>query len=70
MFTPRFIAPRRVDDPVAAPAQLRAIYEHAIAQLRAALERFIAGEDLLQRAAATTLTCAYARTPWRVPTSA
>ena len=49
MLTPPFIAPRRVDDPVAALAQVRTVYEHAIAYLRAALERFIAGEDLLQR---------------------
>ena len=49
MLTPPFIAPRRVDDPVAALAQVRTVYEHAIAHLRAALERFIAGEDLLQR---------------------
>ncbi len=45
MLTPPFIAPRRVDDPVAALAQVRTVYEHAIAHLRAALERFIAGED-------------------------
>ena len=49
MLTPPFIAPRRVDDPVSALAQVRTVYEHAIAHLRTALERFIAGEDLLQR---------------------
>ena len=49
MLTPPFIAPRRVDDPVAALAQVRTVYEHAIAHLRTALERFIAGEDLFQR---------------------
>src|ERR1700694_2767231 len=49
MLTPPFIAPRRVDDPVAALAQVRTVYEHAFPHLRAALERFIAGEDLLQR---------------------
>jgi AMP nucleosidase len=49
MLTPPFIAPRRVDDPVSALAQVRTVYEHAIAHLRTALERFIAGEDLFQR---------------------
>jgi len=49
MLTPPFIAPRSVDDPVAAVAQVRTIYDHAIAHLRAALERFIAGDELLQR---------------------
>jgi len=49
MLTPPFIAPRRIDDPVAALAQVRTIYESAIAHLRAAIEQFIAGEDLPQR---------------------
>ena len=49
MLSPPFIAPRRIDDPVAALAQVRTVYESAIAHLRAAIERFIAGEDLTQR---------------------
>jgi AMP nucleosidase len=49
MITPPFIAPRHIDDPVAALAQVRTIYEHAVTHLRAALERFIAGEEPLQR---------------------
>jgi AMP nucleosidase len=49
MLTPPFIAPRRIDDPVAALAQVRTIYESAIAHLRAAIEQFVAGEDLPQR---------------------
>jgi AMP nucleosidase len=36
------IAPLHFDHPVAAVAQVRTIYEHSIAHLRAALERFIA----------------------------
>ncbi len=49
MLTPPFIAPRRFDDPAAALAQVRTIYDSAIAHLRAAIQRFIAGEDLAQR---------------------
>ena len=49
MLTPPFIAPRRIDDPIAALAQVRTVYEDAIAHLRAAIERFVAGENLLQR---------------------
>ena len=49
MLTPPFIAPRSFDDPVAALAEARRVYDGAIAHLRAAIERFIAGEDLLQR---------------------
>ena len=49
MLTPPFIAPRRIDDPVAALAQVRTIYESAISHLRTAIEQFIAGEDLAQR---------------------
>ena len=44
-----FIAPLQFDPPVAALAQVRAIYEQSIAYPRAALERFIAGEELLHR---------------------
>jgi AMP nucleosidase len=49
MLTPPFIAPRRFDDPVAALAQVRTAYDSAIAQLRIAIEQFVAGEDVLQR---------------------
>ena len=49
MLSPPFIAPLSFDDPVAALAQVRTIYEHTIAHLREALQRFIAGEDLHQR---------------------
>jgi AMP nucleosidase len=49
MFSPPFIPPLRFDDPVAALGQVRTIYEHAIAHLRGALQRFIAGEDLRYR---------------------
>src|SRR5512146_3092302 len=49
MLTPPFIAPRNFDDPVAAMAQVGAGYDHAVAHVRAALERFIAGQDLGQR---------------------
>jgi AMP nucleosidase len=49
MLSSSFIAPRRFDDPDAALAQVRAIYEQAVAHLRHALQRFIAGEDLHDR---------------------
>jgi AMP nucleosidase len=45
MLTPPFIAPLNCADPVAALAQVRSVYEHSIGYLRAALERFVAGED-------------------------
>jgi AMP nucleosidase len=49
MLSPPFIAPLSFDDPVAALAQVRTIYEHTIVHLREALQRFIAGEDLHHR---------------------
>src|SRR5579862_5479632 len=49
MLTPPFIAPRRFDDPVAALAQVRTIYQGAIAHLRTAIEQFVAGQDSLHR---------------------
>jgi AMP nucleosidase len=49
MLTPPFLAPRSFDDPVAALAQARTVYDGAIAHLRCAIERFIAGENLRQR---------------------
>jgi len=49
MLTPPFIAPRSFDDPVAAMAHVRTVYDHAVAHVRAALERLIADHDLVQR---------------------
>jgi len=49
---PHFIAPARFDDPLAALAQVRAIYDGSIAHLRDALLRFVGGEDQSQRARA------------------
>src|SRR6266487_2211269 len=49
MLTPSFIAPLFFDDPAAALAQVRTIYDRSITHLRAALERFIAGEQLQHR---------------------
>ncbi|MFO0580626.1 MAG: AMP nucleosidase, partial [Polyangia bacterium] len=46
---PTFIAPAAFDDAGAALAQVRAIYDGSIAHLRAALQRFVTGEDLPQR---------------------
>ena len=49
MSSPPFIPPLRFDDPLAALAQVRTVYEQAIAHLRDALDRFVAGEDLHDR---------------------
>jgi AMP nucleosidase len=49
MLSPPFIAPLRFDDPDAAVAHVREIYDNAIAYLRATLQRFLAGEDLRHR---------------------
>ena len=44
MFSlPAFIAPARFDEPEAALAQVRAIYDGSIAHLRDALQRFVDG---------------------------
>jgi AMP nucleosidase len=40
-----FIAPARFDDPDAALAQVRLIYDTSIAHLRDSLQRFVAGDD-------------------------
>ena len=45
MLTPPFVAPQRFDEPSAALAQVLAIYEQAVAHLRAHLDRFLAGDD-------------------------
>src|SRR4051794_15138634 len=39
---PPFIAPSRFDDPAAALAQVRLIYDNSIAHLREQLQRFVA----------------------------
>jgi len=44
-----FIGPARFDDPAAALAQVRSIYDHSIAYLRDQLQRFVAGETFEQR---------------------
>jgi AMP nucleosidase len=45
---PNFIAPARFDDPAAALAQVRSIYDSSVAHLRDALQRYVAGESLSQ----------------------
>ena len=45
-YLPAFIAPTRFTDPVAALAQVRLIYNQQIDHLRAAMQRFVAGETL------------------------
>ena len=44
--TSTFVAPANFDDPAAALAQVKHIYESSIAHLRDALHKFVAGEDL------------------------
>ncbi|MBT9456665.1 MAG: AMP nucleosidase [Burkholderiaceae bacterium] len=44
-----FVAPARFDDPQAALAQARLIYEQSVAYLRDSLQRFVAGEAFTQR---------------------
>ena len=48
MQTPPFIAPARFDDPDAALAQVRRIYDHSIAHLRDSLQRFVAGQNMAE----------------------
>ena len=45
-YLPPFIAPAQFTDPVAALAQVRAIYNNSLAHLREAMQRFVAGETL------------------------
>jgi AMP nucleosidase len=45
MSHPPFFAPLRFDDPLAAVAHVRTIYDQATSFLREALQRFLAGED-------------------------
>jgi AMP nucleosidase len=44
-FTPPYVAPARFDDADAALAQAAAIYRGSVEHLRAALQRFVLGED-------------------------
>ena len=44
--TSTFVAPANFDDPAAALAQVKHIYDTSIAHLRDALHKFVAGEDL------------------------
>ena len=44
--TPPFFAPGRFDDPVAALARVQEIYAASVAHLRAALQRYVAGEAI------------------------
>ncbi|MES2741725.1 MAG: AMP nucleosidase [Pseudomonadota bacterium] len=46
MLNHPYVAPLRFDDPDAALAEVRAIYDNSIAYLRDALHRFVAGEQL------------------------
>ena len=43
---PPFVPPQRYDDPAAAMAQVRHLYDTSLAHLRDAMQRFVAGEDL------------------------
>ncbi len=45
-YLPPFIAPSRFSDPAAALAQVQLIYHQQIAHLRAAMQRYVAGETL------------------------
>ena len=46
MLTPPFTAPARFDDPAAALAQVRRIYDGSVQHLRDSLRRFVGGEEL------------------------
>ena len=48
-IAPNYVAPARYDDPDAALAQVRAIYDGSIAHLREALQAFVAGDSLAGR---------------------
>ena len=48
-IAPNYVAPARFDDPAAALAQVRAIYDGSIAHLRDALQAFVAGDSLAGR---------------------
>jgi len=48
-FVPPYIAPTRFEDPAAALAQVRAIYDGSVAHLRDALQHFVSGETMPAR---------------------
>jgi AMP nucleosidase len=48
-MTPPFFAPQTFDDPAAALARVREIYDAGVAHLREALRRYVAGDDDLGR---------------------
>ena len=48
-IAPNYVAPARFDDPAAALAQVRAIYDGSVAHLRDALQAFVAGDSLAGR---------------------
>ena len=48
-LAPPYVAPARFEDPAAALAQTRAIYDASVSHLRAALQAFVSGETLAGR---------------------
>ena len=63
-----FIAPTRFDDPAAALAQVRTIYDASISHLREHLQRFVAGESVGPHVRACyPLRAGAHRHRWRVP---
>jgi len=46
---PNYVAPARFTDADAALAQVRAIYDGSVAHLRASLQAFVAGDELVER---------------------
>lgn len=48
-FAPSYVAPMRFDDPAAALARVREIYDGSIQHLRGALQSFVAGDSLAGR---------------------
>ena len=56
---PIFVAPALYDDPAAALAQVRAIYEASTAHLRDALQRFVSGPSKGKRAAPERVRACY-----------
>ena len=53
MLSPPFIPPQRFDDPVAALAQVRTIYDQSVAFLRETFIAFVAGKDISTHVRAT-----------------
>ncbi|MEP7057686.1 MAG: AMP nucleosidase, partial [Caldimonas sp.] len=52
-LVPRYVAPARFDEPAAALAQVRAIYEGSVTHLKNALQAFVSGQPLTGRVRAT-----------------